>query len=338
MPLHPRMPGRRARCIATAMLTLLLLVVAGCGGSSANDPAPAGPANAQGTFPTKVDTKFGPVEITQQPHRVVALGWGDAETALALGVQPVGASDWLAFGGEGVGPWAAGRYDNPPEIISTMEPSYEQIAALQPDLILDVKGSGEQQRHDQLAQIAPTVGVPAGADNYLTSSSDQVRLISAALGLPDKGEELLAEVDARFTQVAAAHPQWKDRTVTAATRTSEGWGAYIESSERVQFLKRLGFAQNPTIAGMQPNSGGFSVTISAEQLNLLEADVILAMPIYVPEGEITQNPSWQAIPAVKDGRAIILDQDDRAAWSLGSTLATQYALDKLVPQLEQHLP
>jgi iron complex transport system substrate-binding protein len=39
----------------------------------------------------------------------VALGWSDAETALALGVQPVGASDWLAFGGEGVGPWAEGR-------------------------------------------------------------------------------------------------------------------------------------------------------------------------------------------------------------------------------------
>ena len=26
-------------------------------------------------------------------------------SALALGVQPVGASDWLAFGGEGVGPF-----------------------------------------------------------------------------------------------------------------------------------------------------------------------------------------------------------------------------------------
>jgi iron complex transport system substrate-binding protein len=34
---------------------------------------------------------------------------------LALGVQPVGASDWLAFGGEGVGPWATGRYTKAPE-------------------------------------------------------------------------------------------------------------------------------------------------------------------------------------------------------------------------------
>jgi ABC-type Fe3+-hydroxamate transport system substrate-binding protein len=64
---------------------------------------------------------------------VVALGWSDAETALALGVQPVGASDWLGFGGEGVGPWAAGRYDEAPQIIDTLEPSLEAIAALKPD-------------------------------------------------------------------------------------------------------------------------------------------------------------------------------------------------------------
>ena len=28
-----------------------------------------------------------------------------------ISTPPVGASDWLAFGGEGVGPWAEGRYD-----------------------------------------------------------------------------------------------------------------------------------------------------------------------------------------------------------------------------------
>src|SRR5690625_5347453 len=47
-----------------------------------------------------IDTKFGKVEVAEQPTRVVALGWGDAETALALGVEPIGASDWLDFGGE----------------------------------------------------------------------------------------------------------------------------------------------------------------------------------------------------------------------------------------------
>ncbi len=136
-----------------------------------------------------VDTKFGAVEVPADPRRVVALGWGDAETALALGVQPVGASDWVEFGGSGVGPWAADLYTTPPEIIATMEPDYEAIAALDPDVILDVKSSGEQERYDRLSEIAPTVGPPEGGDNYLTSMDEQVTMISEALGKEDEGKK-----------------------------------------------------------------------------------------------------------------------------------------------------
>ena len=121
--------------IPALLATPLLLLAAACGGATPAEP-PAGPVSLapSSAFPVTVATKFGPVTIEKQPTRVVALGWGDAETALALGVQPVGASDWLAFGGEGVGPWAAGRYDQAPKIIGTTEPSFEAIAALKPDL------------------------------------------------------------------------------------------------------------------------------------------------------------------------------------------------------------
>ena len=103
-----------------------------------------------------IDTKFGQVEITEQPQRIVALGWGDAETVLSLGFEPVGASDWLAFGGDGVGPWLEGAYETSPTIIGTMELDYEQIAALEPDLILDVKSSGDEERHKRLSEITTT--------------------------------------------------------------------------------------------------------------------------------------------------------------------------------------
>lgn len=71
--------------------TVAVVGLAGFGGGSGKDDAAA-------TMFAKVPTKFGEVTIPAEPKRVVALGWGDAETALALGVQPVGASDWLAFG------------------------------------------------------------------------------------------------------------------------------------------------------------------------------------------------------------------------------------------------
>src|SRR3954469_24403508 len=115
------------RCAA---LLAAALAVTSC--SSGSDDASsagggAGSSSSSGAFPVTVPTAFGDVTVPEQPTRVVALGRGDAETALALGVQPVGASDWLGFGGEGVGPWAEGRYDEAPEIIETLEPSYEAI-------------------------------------------------------------------------------------------------------------------------------------------------------------------------------------------------------------------
>src|SRR5688500_6217114 len=123
---------------SAALLAAAALVVTGCGSDADADSAGDGGSSSSGAFPVTVTTAFGDVEIADEPTRVVALGWGDAETALALGVQPVGASDWLAFGGEGVGPWSEG-YDEAPEIIETLEPSLEAIAALEPDLILDTK-------------------------------------------------------------------------------------------------------------------------------------------------------------------------------------------------------
>lgn len=77
-------------------------------------------------------TKFGDVTVEEALRRIVALGWGDAEVALSLGVQP--------------------------DLI----------------LILDVRSSGDQERYDTLSAIAPVVGIPEGADNWLTDRSTQL--------------------------------------------------------------------------------------------------------------------------------------------------------------------
>jgi iron complex transport system substrate-binding protein len=324
----------RKTSLAIAALAVSALILTGCSASSPADAESTdGTAASTGAFPVSVDTKFGEVTIDEEPQRIVALGWGDAETVLALGMQPVGASDWLGFGGSGVGPWAEDLYDEAPELIETLEPSYEAIAALEPDLILDVKGSGDQERYDRLSEIATTVGVPEGGDSYLTESADQVAMISTALGLADKGEELSAEVEAAFAAAAEAHPEFADKTITVSAFSSKGWGAYIDGVDRVEFMKKLGFVQSPTIAGLTPE--GFSVPISSEQLDLLEADVLITFPIWVETAEVTDQPLYQEIPAVAEGRSILMDDELISnAYSVGSTLAKLYAIDKIVPLLE----
>ena len=326
----------RRTSLALAVTTAALLVLSGCasGATTGDQPAASG---SSGAFPVKVATKFGEVTVKSEPKRIVALGWGDAETALALGVQPVGASDWLAFGGDGVGPWAKGLYTKAPTIIGTLEPSFEAIAALKPDLILDTKSSGDRARYDKLASIAPTIDVPKGGDSYLTTTDQQMTMISTALGKKAEGDTLLKKLTTDVAAAASANPDFAGKTITAATRTSEGWGAYVEDSNRVQFLKQLGFVQNPKIAALKANAGGFSVDISSEQLDLLNADLIVAFPIYIPTTQITDDAQYRAIPAVAAGHSVVIDGDIAAAYSLGSTLSTEYAITKVVPLIADAL-
>jgi iron complex transport system substrate-binding protein len=305
---------------------LLLVVALGSLAACGDDAAGAG-----GSAPyAKVATKFGEVTIPAEPKRVVALGWGDAETALALGVEPVGASDWLAFGGEGVGPWAAGKYQQAPQLIGTLEPEYEKVAALKPDLILDTKSSGDQDRYNTLKAIAPTVGVPAGGESYKISWEQQTELVAAALGRVDQGRELIASTKQKFAQAVAQHPEFAGRTITLGAKTGEGYGAYVSGTGRVNFVERLGFKNNPVIQAKATKK--FSVPVSRENLDQLNADLVVMAPIGVTPQDITGDPLFRAVPAVKAGRAVVFD--DKAissAFATDSVLSTGYALEKVVP-------
>lgn len=316
-------------------------LLAACGGSDDSSSSSSGSGSdaggADGAFPVTISTLFGDVEVTEKPTRVVALGWGDAETALSLGVQPVGASDWIAFGGEGVGPWAKGMYDKAPTIIETLEPDFEAIAALEPDLILDVKSSGDKDRYKRLSQITTTVGAPKDGANYLVSPKDQLSMIGKALGATAKADELQKSLDEKFSKVADAHSDWKGKSVTIATKTSEGWGAYVEGDTRLDFLENLGFTQSEKVAALPTGDSGFSVSISAEQLDELDADLIVAFPIYIKTTEITDDKQWKQIPAVADGRDVVVDGDLSSAFSLGTVLAQEYALEQLPDKIEKAL-
>ena len=219
-----------------------------------------------------------------------------------------------------------------------MSPSYEAIAALEPDLILDVRGGGDQERYDRLSEITTTVSIPEGGENWMTTMEEHVDIISTALGVPEKGEELLGEVDAAYEEVAEAHPGWSDKTVSAAAKTSEGWGAYIEGGGRIETLSRFGFVQNPTIAALPASESGFSVDISSEELDQLEADLIVAFPIYLETTAITDDPQWKQLDAVKDGRAVVLDGDISDAFSASTPLAAIYAVEELTPLFEEAIP
>lgn len=341
--------ARTART-AAALLTAATLTLGLAGCSSGNDSGAGGTNDADGTtgqsadlpevdagaYPATIATKFGDVTVDEQPQRVVALGWGDAENALALGVQPVGASDWLDFGGDGVGPWLEGSYRESPEIIGTMEPSYEQIAALEPDLILDVRSSGDRDRYDRLSAIATTVGVPDGGDSYLTSREQQMDMIATALGRKAEGDQITQSYEDTVATIREEHPEWQDLTAAAVAHSSGGWGAYIRGSERYDTLLDLGFRENEELAEEETGDTGFSVQLSDETLSTADSDLVVAFAVGEEPEDVEANSSWQSLAATREGRSFVMPKEISGAYALGSPSAIQYALQRLVPVLEEH--
>ena len=312
-----------------AVLAVLLAVLTGC--SSGSDEPPAGSATSGGAGPATIPTAFGDVTVPAAPQRVVALGWSDAETALALGVQPVGASDWLAVGGDGLGPWVTQRYTTPPQKLGTLEIDLEQVAALQPDLILDTRSAGTKERHDQLAQLGvPVVGIPAGGEDYLTPWRDQLRMVGAALGKQQEAARLQSELENRFAEARRQNPALNGATVVSGAKNTLGeYAAYVGRTGRVEFLRELGLVNSPAIEDIPAQ--GFSVPISREQMGLLDARVTIMQAISGNAADITGDPLWATVPSVAAGRGIVLDDKNVSlAFASSSVPGQLYALDRMV--------
>jgi iron complex transport system substrate-binding protein len=249
-----------------------------------------------------------------------------------MGAQPIAASDWLSFGGDGTGPWAQGAYDNPPELINTLDPSYEKIAELDPDLILDVKSSGDQERYDKLSAIAPTVGVPDGVDAFTVDYDDHVKMIAEALGKPELADEITKKHQDKLAEVRDKHPEWKGRTVSVLGAATEGWGAYLGAYG----LTDYGFTENPKIADRKPGPDGFTTPLTEETLADADSDLVVAMGVGRTPEDVQNDPAWKRLPATRAGHSVVVPEALATAFSMGTPQSEDYVIDKIVPLLEQH--
>ena len=306
-----------------AVLAATALALAGCG--QVEESGDSGAATG-----ATVQTRFGPVTVPANPIKVVALGWSDAETALALGVQPIAASDWLAFGGEGVGPWAAGKYTTAPKLLPTLELDYPAISQLQPDLILNTRSDNSEEKYRELSKIAPTVSSPADVVSYGTTWRQQMELVSQALGKTEEGNRLIAEVDNAFAKAKADHPGLTGKTAAIGAYFSDKYSAYVRGDSRVDFVESFGMTNKPEIQALAKQS--FSVDLSREQIELLSADLTVVFPLGSDGTALRNDQILNQIPSAKAGHLLILDDKTLVnAFSSGSTLGTLYAIEKATP-------
>ncbi|MGH3985314.1 MAG: hypothetical protein ACRDST_22165 [Pseudonocardiaceae bacterium] len=82
------MSSARFRSRSAVLAVVGGLLLAGCGGDSADGPAPDAASGA--AFPVTVTHAQGTVEIMSKPQRVVAMGFADIQIARALDAPIVG--------------------------------------------------------------------------------------------------------------------------------------------------------------------------------------------------------------------------------------------------------
>ncbi|MGH3835574.1 MAG: iron-siderophore ABC transporter substrate-binding protein [Pseudonocardiaceae bacterium] len=304
-----------------------------------SDGTSTAPSGASGSFPVSIEHKFGTTEISEEPQRVLSLGYQEHDVIFALGGTPIAVRYWFGDESDVIFPWAedeAGGAD--PEILNMPDNiNFEKVAALQPDLILGVYSGMTERDYELLSQIAPTVAQTDEYIDYGTPWDVQTLTVGRALGREDRARELVAAVEARFEAVRQEHPEFVGRSVVVATPPAgtQEFGTFASEDPRARFFSKLGFqvpARIDELAG-----GSFYANISPERVDLLDADLLVWDQLsYFPGGRaaIEANPLVQQLGAMQEGRVIYLEGDLEYAFAFNTVLSLPFLLDGIEPMLE----
>ena len=292
---------RRPALSAAGLVLALALPLTACASA---DGATTGQATSSDdpAFPRTVEHAMGSTVIPTRPERVVVLDTGELDTALALGVTPVGAvttgasDDFLSY-------LADDAADVEP-VGTVPEPDLEVIAALQPDLILSNK-TRHEAIYEQLGQIAPTVF----AERVGVVWKENFLLDAEALGLETRAE---AELDAYEAEAAALGQQLGDPagTTIGALRFVEGTvRVYSGESFIGTVLADIGVDQLELPPGQVPTFA----ELAAEEITRADADIVLYSSFgradASGEDGVVAGPLWSRLGAVADDRAYAVEDD-----------------------------
>jgi iron complex transport system substrate-binding protein len=336
------------RSALLAITTTAVLGLSACATSttsSSTQSASNSSAAAADAFPVTVKHIYGETVIEAAPTKIATVSWVNPDIVLALGVVPVGmakdawgqnaknSTDWKdaklkELGAEMGSNKAPAQYDEADGI------NFEEIAKLQPDLIVAAYSGLTKADYDKLSKIAKVVG-PVAPD-YTAPWQESTLAVGQALGKEEPAKTLIAEVEKQLTDAGNANPILKDTTYIAGNLepATGGINIYTAGDNRSRFLASLGMTEAPVV---EKNKQGdsFYYNWSAERADELEADVFFT---WLPEGttaeDLKKDKLLGQIPAVKTGGLVAeSSQAITLAVSASSPLSLPWALDKVVPNL-----
>ena len=332
------MSWSRSKVVSAVSAVLLATTTLAACGNDGDKQAESSAGAAQSGFPVTLKNTFGETTITTKPERIVTLGWNAQDVVYALGETPVGMPK-VTYGPtpEGVTAWDAGKFDKSKTTLLDTGDKYpfEQIAALKPDVILAPYAGFDEATYKTLSGIAPTVAYPGAP--WQTTWQDQTLLVGEALGRKADAEKLISGIEDKIKQVAAAHPEFKDKTITVGSFGPENY-IYMPGDPRVQILNEMGFKNAPGVEALEKTNTKkeFSLAVSKEKVADVDADVLIAYVDGIGTQKFLADPVYSSLEAVKTGGAYPLqDQQVISGMSAVSVLSVPWVLDKVLPGLSK---
>ncbi|WP_199550753.1 ABC transporter substrate-binding protein [Streptomyces sp. N35] len=315
--------SHRPRTAATLTAAALAgaLVLTACGSDDKN----GGKEQAKnGSSDTRkiTDANGKSVTVPAAPKKVVTLSEPTLDAALALGIEPIGAT--AGRGQKGVSTYLADKAAKAEVVASIAEPDLEKLATLQPDLILLDETTGSKRFLDKLGEIAPTVVTAKLNEDWKKAFS----ATADALNKKSDADRLLSGFDA---DVAKAKGELGENAgaVSSVVRWQNGAPSVVGKGKGHvgSTLSALGLTRPKD---QQGESIGRSEPVSLEKLDTIDGDWLFFGALgdkaagEKAYAEAEKVPNFTKLKAEKAGHVVVIEG---SAWnSAGGFLAARTVL------------
>jgi len=305
---------RHPRILATALGSVLLMLVAGaCGG----DDDDAIPQTGNSPTTTSADTNTFPVTIDDAANSPVTIG---AQPEAIVSLSPT-ATEMLFAIGAGEQVVAVDSQSNYPEDVPTtdlsgFETNVEAVAAEEPDLVVMANDNNDAFAGFSELSI-PVLQLPPATN--LDESYAQIDQLGRATGHVDEAAELAQMMSSEVDGIVAAITEANDGEPSTDQPSyyheldNTGYTA-LPDTFIGQIYEEAGLrsiAEGETSAdgsGYAPLSPEFVVQENPDW-------IFLAYPVEGdPVDAVSSRPGWAELTAVRDGHVVTLNPDLTSRW------------------------
>lgn len=263
------------------------------------------------------------------PHyaqRVVVLNWDLAEQVLELGVIPVGMPDIAGYREWVVQPVVPNEVQ---DIGTRVEPNYEKIASLKPDVIIIASPQADLQ--SQLANIAPVLfyqTFSASHDNA-QAALDNFRYLAGVVNKQDVAEQKLVEMKSKIqalkSRLLLAYGGYLPAVTTMRFASTTSVFLYGGNSMAEYALKQLGI--KPALDLPATQWGIVQKRIS--DLHTITDGTVLYFEPFDQEVALSRSRLWTSMPFVRANRV----NSVAPSWSYGGAMSIKYTAEAITESL-----